>query len=186
MCTAHLSNKVLLFGSWCKKVTHGWTPDGSLNVLLRCLDIFLWMSSIHTFGSYLFNTTLDCKFTFSPSIQPVCLPKLILIPCPPGRDLCHCGWLGTRESRRTQCENCWDRHHDNIWQRVWSEVRERSRLEIKDKDWKLIQTNQFCADHNVQESVGVFNGDSGENTSINVTIIAKLPYLHVGQVCQVA
>ena len=36
------------------------------------------MSSIHTFGSYLFNTTLDCKFTFSPSIQPVCLPKLIL------------------------------------------------------------------------------------------------------------
>ena len=36
------------------------------------------MSSIHTFGSYLFNTTLDCKLTFSPSIQPVCLPKLIL------------------------------------------------------------------------------------------------------------
>ena len=36
------------------------------------------MSFIHTFGSYLFNTTLDCKFTFSPSIQPVCLPKLIL------------------------------------------------------------------------------------------------------------
>ena len=150
---------------------------------------YLPLNSIHTFGSYLFNTTLD-SFSLRASSRSAAQASSQCASqnwfWSPGRDLRHCGWLGTRESRRTQCENCWDRHHDNIWQRVWSEVRERSRLEIKDKDWKLIQTNQFCADHNVQESVGVFNGDSGENTSINITTIAKLPYLHVGQVCQVA
>ena len=120
---------------------------------------------------------LETKLTFSPTVQPICLPTQtnpVLPESMVGDAVTTVGWGRDNKDdfgKNITAVDVTIRASDECNYKYNNTNRRRDRLAVKVQLPSLLIRSQYCADNNINEDVGTCHGDSGGPSFIRYTWI---------------